>query len=223
LDSELLENKEYRYSDLAYYIIKDIIENHYGLPLDELIQQRFYKSIGANYSTYHPLNKFSKAQIIPTEEDAYFRFKTVHGYVHDMGAAMQNGIGGHAGLFSNANDVAKLMQMYLQHGFYGGKQYLSSQTVDAFNTCYYCAQDNRRGLGFDKPQLEDEGPTCGCLSMTSFGHSGFTGTFAWADPEQEIIYVFLSNRTYPDASNNRLLNENIRTEIQRLIYEAITE
>ena len=223
LDSELLENKEYRYSDLAYYIIKDIIENHYGLALDELIQQRFYKSIGANYSTYHPLNKFSKAQIIPTEEDTYFRFKTVHGYVHDMGAAMQNGIGGHAGLFSNANDVAKLMQMYLQHGFYGGKQYLSSQTVDAFNTCYYCAQDNRRGLGFDKPQLKEEGPTCGCLSMTSFGHSGFTGTFAWADPEQEIIYVFLSNRTYPDASNNRLLNENIRTEIQRLIYEAITE
>jgi len=223
VDSELLEEKKYRYSDLPYYFLKDYIESYYDVPLDALIQQRFYNAIGANMSTYKPLEKFDKSQLIPTEKDTYFRFDTVHGYVHDMGAAMQNGVGGHAGLFSNANDVAKLMQMYLQYGYYGGNQFLKSETINAFNTCYFCEEDNRRGVGFDKPQLEEEGPTCGCISMTSFGHSGFTGTYAWADPEEEIIYVFLSNRTYPDSKNNRLLKENIRTEIQRLIYEAIVD
>ncbi len=223
VDSELLEEKKYRYSDLPYYFLKDFLESYYDVPLDALIQQRFYNAIGANMSTYKPLEKFDKSQLIPTEKDTYFRFDTVHGYVHDMGAAMQNGVGGHAGLFSNANDVAKLMQMYLQYGYYGGNQFLKSETINAFNTCYFCEEDNRRGVGFDKPQLEEEGPTCGCISMTSFGHSGFTGTYAWADPEEEIIYVFLSNRTYPDSKNNRLLKENIRTEIQRLIYEAIVD
>ena len=223
IDSKLLDEKKYRYSDLPYYILKDYLESFYDVSLDALIQQRFYKTIGANYSTYNPLEKFDKTQVIPTEKDTYFRFDTVHGHVHDMGAAMQNGVGGHAGLFSNANDVAKLMQMYLQYGHYGGKQFLTPKTIDAFNTCYFCEEDNRRGIGFDKPQLDEEGPTCGCISMTSFGHSGFTGTYAWADPEEEIIYVFLSNRTFPDSKNNRLLKENIRTEIQRLIYEAILD
>lgn len=223
IDSELLDEKKYRYSDLPYYILKDYLESFYDVSLDALIQQRFYNTIGANYSTYNPLEKFDKTQVIPTEKDTYFRFDTVHGHVHDMGAAMQNGVGGHAGLFSNANDVAKLMQMYLQYGHYGGKQFLTPKTIDAFNTCYFCEEDNRRGVGFDKPQLDEEGPTCGCISMTSFGHSGFTGTYAWADPEEEIIYVFLSNRTFPDSKNNRLLKENIRTEIQRLIYEAILD
>lgn len=223
IKSELLEEKKYRYSDLPYYFLKDYIESYYDVSLDALIQQRFYNAIGANFSTYNPLEKFDKSQLIPTEKDTYFRFETVHGYVHDMGAAMQNGVGGHAGLFSNANDVAKLMQMYLQYGYYGGTHFLKSETINAFNTCYFCEEENRRGVGFDKPQLEDEGPTCGCISMTSFGHSGFTGTYAWADPEEEIIYVFLSNRTFPDSKNNRLLKENIRTEIQRLIYKAIVD
>ena len=223
INSELLEEKEYRYSDLPYYILKLIIEKHYDLPLEALVQQHFYKPLGANYTTYKPLEKFNKFDIIPTEIDDYFRYDTVHGYVHDMGAAMQDGVGGHAGLFSNANDVAKLMQMYLQEGFYGGKRYFSTDTFKAFNTCHYCDEENRRGIGFDKPQLEDEGPTCGCLSMTSFGHSGFTGTYTWADPEEEIVYVFLANRTYPKSEINRLSEENIRTEIQRLIYESILE
>jgi beta-N-acetylhexosaminidase len=221
--SELLQEKKYRYSDLPYYIIKLIIEKHYDLPLDALVQQHFYKSLGANFTTYKPLEKFNKFQIIPTEIDDYFRYDTVHGYVHDMGAAMQDGVGGHAGLFSNANDVAKLMQMYLQEGVYGGKRYFSPNTFNTFNTCHYCDEENRRGIGFDKPQLEEEGPTCGCLSMTSFGHSGFTGTYAWADPEEEIVYVFLANRTYQESDTNRLSKGNIRTDIQRLIYESIIE
>ena len=222
-DSELLSRLRYRYSDLPYYILKNYLEGFYDKSLSEITQDRFYKSLGANYTTYNPREKFSLKDIVPTEVDNYYRYKKVHGYVHDMGAAMQGGVGGHAGVFSNANDVAKIMQMYLQKGFYGGKRYLKNETVDSFNTCYYCESDNRRGIGFDKPQLGEEGPTCGCLSMTSFGHSGFTGTYAWADPEEEIVYVFLANRTYPEAGKNLLLRENIRTEIQRLIYEAIIE
>ncbi len=222
-DSDLLESLRYRYSDFPYYILKKFIEKHYDKPLNEIVQDHFFQSLGANYTLYNPYERISNKKIVPTEIDDYFRYQKIHGYVHDMGAAMQNGVGGHAGVFSNANDVAKIMQMYLQKGFYGGKRYLKRKTINKFNTCYYCEKNNRRGVGFDKPQLGDEGPTCGCISMTSFGHSGFTGTYAWADPDEEIVYVFLANRTYPRAGKNVLLKENIRTNIQRFIYEAITE
>ncbi len=220
-ESEMQKRLRYKYSDLPYYILKKFIEKHYDQSLDKLIQQHFYKSLGANYTTYNPSEKFSNTQLIPTEEDDYFRHQKIHGYVHDMGAAMQKGVGGHAGVFSNANDVAKIMQMYLQKGYYGGQRYFKPTTLDKFNTCYFCDKDNRRGIGFDKPQLDEDGPTCGCVSMDSFGHSGFTGTYAWADPEEEIVYIFLANRTYPSSEKNLLLRKNIRTDIQRLIYEAI--
>ena len=223
IESKLLDKKKYFYSDLPFYILKSVIENQYNQPLDELIQQHFYNPLGANMSTYNPLDKFQRKHLIPTEIDNYYRSDKVQGYVHDMGAAMQGGIGGHAGLFSNSNDVAKLMQLFLQQGNYGDKRYFSSKTFKRFNFCHYCKQNNRRGIGFDKPQLGDKGPTCGCLSMESFGHSGFTGTYAWADPDKEIVYVFLANRTFPKSDSNRLLKENIRTEIQRLIYESIIE
>ena len=223
IKSKLLDKKRYRYSDLPFYILKSVIENQYNQPLDQLIQQHFYNPLGANMSTYNPLDKFQKKYIIPTEIDNYYRNDKVQGYVHDMGAAMQGGIGGHAGLFSNSNDVAKMMQLFIQQGNYGDKRYFSSKTFNRFNFCHYCEQNNRRGIGFDKPQLGNKGPTCGCLSMESFGHSGFTGTYAWADPDKEIVYVFLANRTFPKSDSNRLLKENIRTEIQRLIYKSIVE
>ncbi|MDO6598023.1 glycoside hydrolase family 3 N-terminal domain-containing protein [Oceanihabitans sp. 2_MG-2023] len=222
-DTDLLTRKRYRYSDLPYYILKKFIEEHYDKPLDELVKDHFYESLGANYTMYNPNNKVSNINIAPTEEDDYYRYQKIQGYVHDMGAAMQGGVGGHAGVFSNANDVAKIMQMYLQKGFYGGKRYLKPETIDKFNTCYFCDNNNRRGIGFDKPQLGESGPTCGCISMTSFGHSGFTGTYAWADPEEEIVYVFLANRTYPKAGKNLLLREDIRTNIQAAIYDAIID
>ena len=220
-DSDLLPRLRYRYSDLPYYILKKYIEGYYGKSLSDLVQDHYYRSLGANHTTYNPNTKFSLKDIVPTEVDDYFRYQTIQGYVHDMGAAMQGGVGGHAGIFSNANDIAKIMQLFLQKGYYGGKRYFKPETLDKFNTCYYCESDNRRGIGFDKPQLGEEGPTCGCVSMTSFGHSGFTGTYAWADPEEQIVYVFLANRTYPKAETNLLLRENIRTDIQELIYEAI--
>lgn len=152
----------------------------------------------------------------------YLWHQLIQGYVHDMEAAMEGGVGGHAGLFSNSMDVAKMMQLYLQKGNYGNHQYFSEKTFTDFNTCYFCAEGNRRGIGFDKPQQPgNAGPTCGCTSMNSFGHTGFTGTIAWADPDVDLVYIFLSNRTFPDAAVNNLSKENIREDIQKIIYEAI--
>jgi len=219
--SELRTRSGYKYSDLPYYLLMKYLEDFYGTSLDKLVQRNLYESLGANYTTYNPLGKFRLDDIAPTEEDNYFRMQKVQGYVHDQGAAMLGGVCGHAGLFSNANDVAKIMQMYLWKGFYGGKRFFKSEVLDQFNTCYYCEDDIRRGVGFDKPQLGDSGPTCGCVSMTSFGHSGFTGTFTWADPEEEIVYVFLSNRTFPTADNRKIIGSNLRSNIQEAIYEAI--
>ncbi|WP_339834363.1 glycoside hydrolase family 3 N-terminal domain-containing protein [uncultured Flavobacterium sp.] len=222
--SKLRATKEYKYSDFSFILLKEYLELKTQKKLDILANENFYSLIGMNHTSYKPLEKFSLGQIIPTEEDNYYRYQTVQGNVHDMAAAMQGGVSGHAGLFSNALDVAKMMQMYLQKGVYGNNRFFSEKTMNAFNTCYYCDEDNRRGVGFDKPQLGNAGPTCGCVSMTSFGHTGFTGTMAWADPEKEIVYVFLSNRTYPDSNAaNRLSRANIRENIQKIIYESIRD
>ncbi|MFD0964187.1 glycoside hydrolase family 3 N-terminal domain-containing protein [Pseudofulvibacter geojedonensis] len=219
-ETDLYRKWRYKYSDLPYYILKKYIENHYQTGLDELIQNRFYRPMGLT-ATYNPLKKYPVDIVAPTEEDQYFRYQQIKGYVHDMGAAMQDGVGGHAGVFATATDIAKIMQMYIQGGSYAGKQYLKPSTINKFNKTYYEYKKVRRGVGFDKPQLGEVGPTCDCVPMVSFGHSGFTGTFAWADPENELVYVFLSNRTYPDAANFKLVKEDIRSEIQRVIYEAI--
>lgn len=219
--SDLRERLSYKYSDLPYYFLKQYIEGFYGNSLDKISQDHFYEPLGARHTSYMPLKKFNKSQIVPTENDTLWREQVVQGYVHDQGAAMLGGIGGHAGLFSTANDVAKIMQMYINGGYYGGVRYLKPETIDKFNTAYFVDKKVRRGVGFDKPQLDEVGPTCGCVPMSSFGHSGFTGTYTWADPENELIYVFLSNRTYPDAGNRALIAEDIRTKLQRLMYEAI--
>ncbi|MBZ9786667.1 serine hydrolase [Psychroflexus sp. CAK57W] len=223
VESELRDTLEYKYSDLPYYFLKKYIEEEFDNTLNTLAETYFYKPMGLKHLKFFPLNHFDKDEIVPTELDEKWRNELIHGTVHDQGAAMLGGIGGHAGLFGNAHDVASFMQLYLNNGNYGDRSYFSKQTMSKFNTCYYCEQEVRRGVGFDKPQLEDIGPTCGCISMSSFGHSGFTGTYAWADPEQEIIYVFLSNRIHPDASNRKLIEEDIRTKIQGIIYENLIE
>jgi beta-N-acetylhexosaminidase len=222
-NSKFLPKVQYKYSDFSFILMKEYLERITDKPLDELSNDNFYKLIGANRMLYNPLKKFKKEAIIPSEIDNYFRYDTIQGYVHDMAAAMQGGVAGHAGIFSNSLDVAKMMQLFLQKGNYGDHQFFTEETFQKFNTCYFCKDQNRRGLGFDKPQLGQEGPTCGCVSMTSFGHTGFTGTMAWADPDKELVYVFLSNRTYPDANTNLLSKENIRENIQKIIYEAIIE
>ena len=223
-DADQNETSGYGYSDLGYYIFKEVLEKKYNKPLDKLVDDTFYKSLGANRTSYLPLHKFNKSEIVPTEKDDYFRDQLLHGNVHDMGAAMLGGIGGHAGLFANANDVGKIMQMYLQKGFYGGKRYLKSETIGKFNQRYFSDEKVRRGLGFDKPQLDPEvKATCGCVSDESFGHSGFTGTYTWADPKSGLVYVFLSNRVYPKMDNRGLIDTNIRTRIQQIIQDAIID
>jgi beta-glucosidase-like glycosyl hydrolase/CubicO group peptidase (beta-lactamase class C family) len=215
------EELGYKYSGLPFYLFKDYLEKEYKRPLDQLNQDYFYGPLGATTLTYNPLNKFPKAIIVPTENDDFFRHQLLHGNVHDEGAAMLGGVSGNAGLFGNANDVAKMMQMYLQKGYYGGKSYFKPESIDKFNHRYFEDKGVRRGLGFDKPQLDEAMATCGCVSFKSFGHSGYTGTYTFVDPETEIVYVFLSNRVYPTRENNKLGDADIRTKIQRLIQEAI--
>ena len=160
------------------------------MPLNEYVAKNFYSSLGMGTTTYLPRAKFPLDRIIPTEYDLMFRKQQIHGDVHDPGAAMQGGVGGHAGLFSSANDLAKLMQLYLNKGVYGGKRYFEEQIVDEFTKCQFCQDDNRRGAGFDKPVRKGGGgPTCEGVSLESFGHSGFTGTLVWADPDKEITEI----------------------------------
>ncbi len=218
------ENTGYKYSGLPFFIFKKYIEETFGRSIDELIQEFFYKPMGATSLGFLPLRTIEKQHIVPSEEDSYYRQQTLQGHVHDMSAAMMGGVSGNAGLFANANDVAKFMQMYLQGGIYGGHRYLESHTIAKFNKRYYEKDAVRRGVGFDKPQLDAEVmSTCGCMSENSFGHSGFTGTYTWADPDTGLLYVFLSNRTYPTMDNNLLGEEDIRTKVQALAVAAIIE
>ena len=216
-----LRRKRYKYSDIGYYFLKEIIEKQSKTTLNHYVDSVFYKPMGLNRITYLPLEKFKKNEITPTENDTIFRHNLIWGNVHDPGAAMIGGVGGHAGLFSNALDLGVLMYTLINDGKYGGEQVLSKQVIDDFTRCQFCPS-NRRGAGFDKPVLSLEGgPTCNQVSLSSFGHSGFTGTITWADPENEIVYVFLSNRVYPDANNWLITKENIRTDIQDAIYKAV--
>ncbi len=223
-DSKLLPKKQYKYSDLGFIALKEYLEQSNHLSLDQLADREFYSKIGASTMTYNPLRKRDMSTIPPTEIDTYFRYTTVQGYVHDMTAAMEGGVAGHAGLFANALDVAKMMQLFMQKGSYGEDRFFSEKTFNDFNTCWSCKDGNRRGVGFDKPQKPGTaGPTCGCTSMESFGHTGFTGTMTWADPEKDLIYVFLSNRTYPDSNDNKLSKANVREDVQQAIYQSIID
>ena len=217
------EELEYKYSGLPFYLFKGYLETVYEEPLDQLNQNYFYGPLGATTLGYNPLNKFPKSRIVPTENDEFFRHQLLHGTVHDEGAAMMGGVSGNAGLFGTSNDVAKMMQMYLQKGYYGGESYFKPESFDKFNRRYFEDKGVRRGLGFDKPQLDESMATCGCISFKSFGHSGYTGTYTFADPETEIVYVFLSNRVYPTRENNKLGDADIRTVVQKLIQESITD
>ena len=221
IKSPLLDSLYYRYSDLPFYLFKDYLEDKYQKPLDDLTRELLYEPLGLQRTLFNPWKRIPVSEIVPSERDDYFRKRELRGYVHDMGAAMLGGVAGHAGLFSNAEEVFKIMQMYLQKGNYNGNQLFTSKTFDRFNHCYYCNEGNRRGVGFDKPQLEGEGSTCGCVTSKSFGHMGFTGTYAWADPDEDLIFVFLSNRTYPTMTNNLLGEKNIRTRMQSLIYKSL--
>ena len=220
-NSPLLPLKEFKYSDMDFYYMYWMIERITGIPLNEYVRDKFYNKLGAATMGYLPLDRFDPDRIPPTENDMVFRKQLVHGYVHDPGAAMMGGVCGHAGLFSNANDLAKIMQMYLNKGMYGGEQYFKPSTVDYFSACPFC-KTNRRGIGFDRPVMNsNNGPTCECVSDKSFGHTGFTGIMTWVDPESGLLYVFLSNRVYPNADNNKLTELSVRTRIQEVIVNSL--
>lgn len=224
IESPVKEAGKYVYSDLGYYFLKKIIEKETQNALNVYVQNSFYAPLGLTTMTYKPLAKFELNRIVPTEFDAKFRKQQVHGDVHDQGAAMLGGVGGHAGLFSNSNDLAVMMQMFMNYGTYGGKRYIDSTTLLKFTECQYCIDNqNRRGIGFDKPEMnpDKDSPVCKAVSYMSFGHAGFTGTLAWADPKTGIVYIFLSNRVYPDADDNKLSKAGTRGKIHAVIYDAL--
>lgn len=211
---------DYKYSDLGFYILQVLVERITELPLDVYVNNTFYKPMGMSTLTFNPLCKFPLKRIAPTALDMDFRHVLVWGTVHDEIAAMRGGVSGHAGLFGNAHDIAKIMQMQLQNGYYGGKQYLKKETVDKFREQQ--SSESRRGLGWDKPEKGDEyNPASRYASFDSFGHSGFTGTVSWADPTFNLVFVFLSNRIYPDMDNNKLSDLNVRKRIQDIVYESM--
>ena len=208
------------YSDLSFIIMKRLSEKILGQPLAEFLPKEFYKPLGLGSMTYNPLTRFPKSCIAPTEKDTYYRREQIQGTVHDQTAALVGGVGGHAGLFATANDLAVLMQMNLQNGRYGGNTYFQNSVVNEFSRPQVLG--NKRGLGWDRGDpTKSEGPTSRLAPASTFGHTGFTGTCVWLDPDNQILYVFLSNRVYPDAGNIKLRTYNIRTRIQEVIYKAM--
>jgi beta-N-acetylhexosaminidase len=217
--SRLRPEKDYKYSDLGFYYMMLLVEKICQKPLDELVEMFFYQPLGMNKTTYNPLmHGFVLDEIVPTETEKVFRGRTIHGYVHDPGAAMIGGVAGHAGVFSNANDLAKYMQMLLNDGKYGGQQYLDSATVKLFTSAPF--QESRRGLGFDKPDPNGRyGSAAPSASLNAFGHTGFTGTVAFADPDNDLIFIFLSNRVHPTADNKKINEENSRSKMHQAVYD----
>ncbi len=218
---EMCSDKKYRYSDLGYYYAMRVIEHEMKMRIDALANSRLYAPLGMYKTCYNPLHCFWKENIVPTVDEQFFRKQLLQGYVHDQGAALLGGVAGHAGVFSNANDLAKLLQMYLNDGFYGGENFIKPETVKYYTQ--HTEKGYRRGVGFDKPEGHPERPqpTCSAVPLSAFGHTGFTGTGVWADPENDLIFIFLSNRVHPHTYNTKLFNEDIRPRIQQIIYDAI--
>jgi len=220
-DSPLNAKKEYVYSDLSFYLYPQIVEQLTGEDFEEFLKTTFYRPLGATTLGYRPRNSYPLSRIVPTEYDSLFRKTLIWGRVHDEGAAMLDGLSGHAGLFGSANDLMKLMEMYRQRGSYGGKQYLSPKVLTEFTRYQFPELGNRRGLGFEKQAYKFNGNAPRSASPSSFGHSGFTGTFTWVDPVYNLSYVFLSNRVYPTRNNNKISEFNIRTNVMEAMYKAM--
>ncbi len=220
-DSPVNVKQGYVYSDLHYYTYPFFVPLITKKPWENYLKET-YKSLGASTLTYNPRRFYELSKIVPTEKDTLFRKTVIHGRVHDEGAGMLDGVSGHAGLFGNANDLMKLMQMYLQKGFYGNKQYIKPEIIQNATDYQFPYEGNRRAIAFDKLDFDKKianGPQL--ASPRSYGHSGYTGTFTWIDPDYELVYVFLSNRVYPTRDNNKISSLNIRTEVGNQIIKTI--
>lgn len=218
--SPVNSRRPYRYSDLGFYYLNEALQAMTDTTLSAYSESEFYRFLGLQNLCFRPLDRFPRCQVMPTENDTSFRKRQIHGFVHDPLAALSGGEAGSAGLFGNSHDVAVIGQMLLQCGFYGGIQFFDSATVRLFTSSDFSPAGNRRGGGFDKPTLEKDepSPACPSASASSFGHSGFTGTYLWVDPEIGLVYVFLSNRVYPDMHNSKLVSMGIRTAIMEVLY-----
>ncbi|MDP4240864.1 MAG: serine hydrolase, partial [Bacteroidota bacterium] len=214
---------KYVYSDNDFILMGKIVEQITGIPLNEYVRNTFYLPLGMTSTTFLPKEHMPLNQIAPTEKEKYFRQQQIRGYVHDPGAAMFGGVAGHAGLFSNAYDLAKLYQMLLDGGSFNGVKIFKKETIDYFTS--YQSDISRRGLGFDKPEKDNATSNSPypskSVSPLTFGHTGFTGTCVWADPKYDLLYIFLSNRVCPDGDNNMLGKLNVRSNIQEVIYNAL--
>jgi len=225
--SKVSDDKKYRYSGLAFLIFPQLIEQLTGQAYEEYLAQSFYEPLGASSLGFLPKTKGFTNAIVPTENDTLFRNTLTQGWVHDENASLLGGVSGNAGLFATATDMAKIMQMYMQYGTYGGKRYISEGTVKEFTKVQYPDNKNRRGLGFDKPLLNNsevpfnEAYPAPEVSEDSFGHSGFTGAFVWADPKNQLVFIFLSNRVYPSRDHRNLYTLQIREALQQVFYQAI--
>ncbi|MFV0482489.1 MAG: serine hydrolase domain-containing protein, partial [Bacteroidales bacterium] len=219
--------KKYKYSGLSFMLYPHMIEKWTGQGYVDYLETEFYSKLGAETLTFHPLKKFPKDRIVPTEYDSVFRKQHLQGFVHDEGAALLGGESSNAGLFGSADDLAKLFQMYLNGGEYGGVRYIKKEVLDEFTKAQYPENDNRRGIGFDKPLLDnpsqdfDNAYPTPEVSLESYGHSGFTGTFFWIDPKNQLIYIFLSNRVNPTRDNSLIYKLNVRPSIHRAMYRSI--
>ena len=221
------EKKEYLYSGIASLIYPQLIENITGISYQSYIQENFYKPLGCMTLDYLPAHKNLKNNIVPTELDTIVRKDLTKNWVHDENAALFGGISGNAGMFSSALDLAKYMQMLIQNGAYNGKQYFKPSTVELFTKIQYPNNGNRRGLGFDKPLIGNDtlnikkAYPAPQVSSNSFGHAGFTGTFVWADPDEALVFIFLSNRVYPNRTHRNIYNLNIRPALQQVFYKKL--
>ncbi len=223
--SRLSDKKGLLYSDLGFVVLPAILDSFMRKPYKDYLQEEFYAPLGAWRSGFNPIFRFGAKEIVPTELDMYFRKQLVHGYVHDESAAVLGGYSANAGLFTTAEDLAKILQMYLNKGKYAGKRFFEAATMDTFTRCQFCETGNRRGLGFDKPaiQYSRSAHTAQEASAASFGHLGFTGTYIWADPQHDLIYIFLSNRVYPTRENNLLSDRRVRLRIMEAAYRSISK
>ncbi|WP_460937575.1 glycoside hydrolase family 3 N-terminal domain-containing protein [Spirosoma humi] len=221
-DSPLNAKKDYVYSDLSFILYPQIVKRLTGENFEDYLKTTFYKPLGATTLTFLPRRFYSLNRIVPTEYDSLFRKTLIWGRVHDEGAAMLNGLSGHAGLFGNANDLMKVYEMYRQKGSYAGQQFISAKTIAEFTRYQFPERGNRRGLGFDKPAFTYNGNAPKSATKASYGHSGYTGTFVWVepDPAYNLTYVFLCNRVYPTRNNPKLGNLNTRTNLVEALYQA---
>ncbi|TXD47883.1 serine hydrolase domain-containing protein [Polaribacter sp. IC073] len=225
--SKVSDVKKYKYSGLSFLIYPDLISQITKKSYTDYLQENFFTPLGATTLGYRPKTKNFKNLIVPTEIDSLFRKGLTKNWVHDENAALLGGISGNAGLFGTSLDLAKIMQMYSNYGVYDGKRYLAESTVREFTKIQYPENENRRGLGFDKPLINnaklsiEEAYPAPEVSAESFGHSGFTGTFVWADPINDLVFIFLSNRVYPSRTHRNIYNLNIRPKLQQVFYKAI--